>query len=81
MSMILVMPPAAAARVAVSNPSQSVLPGSLMCTWASITPGMITALPKSSALGNFEKWMAVILPSAKLMVAGWSLLSTQQRSQ
>ena len=33
MSTSVVMPPAAAARVAVSNPSQSARPGSLMCTW------------------------------------------------
>ena len=39
MSRIVVTPPAAAARVAVSNPSHSVRPGSLTWTWVSTTPG------------------------------------------
>ena len=33
---------AAAARVAVSNPSHSVRPGSLTCTWVSTSPGRTT---------------------------------------
>jgi len=37
-----VMPPAAAARVAVSNPSHSVRPGSLTWTCVSTIPGEIT---------------------------------------
>ena len=41
-STIVVTPPAAAARVAVSKPSQSVRPGSLMWTWVSTTPGITT---------------------------------------
>src|SRR5229473_6916817 len=47
MSTIVVIPPAAAARVAVSNPSQSVRPGSLTCTWVSIRPGETTDVPTS----------------------------------
>ena len=39
MSRIVVTPPAAAARVAVSKPSHSVRPGSLTCTWLSTRPG------------------------------------------
>ena len=39
MSMIVVIPPAAAARVAVAKPSQSVRPGSLTWTWVSTMPG------------------------------------------
>ena len=38
-SMQAVAPPAASARVPVAQPSQSVRPGSLKCTCASITPG------------------------------------------
>ena len=47
MSTMVVIPPAAAALVAVSYPSQSVRPGSLMCTCASTIPGIITSLPPS----------------------------------
>ena len=39
MSTIVVTPPAAAARVAVANPSHSVRPGSFTCTWLSTRPG------------------------------------------
>ena len=42
MSTSVVTPPAAAARVAVSKPSHSVRPGSLMCTCVSTTPGDTT---------------------------------------
>src|SRR5215472_10968381 len=42
MSTRVVMPPAAAARVAVAKPSHSVLPGSHMCTWESTRPGIST---------------------------------------
>src|SRR3981081_2315976 len=41
-SISVVTPPAAAARVAVSNPSQSVRPGSLIWTCVSTRPGMTT---------------------------------------
>ena len=47
MSTIAVTPPAAAARVAVSKPSQSVRPGSLTCTCVSTRPGDTTRSPKS----------------------------------
>ena len=43
MSRIVVTPPAAAARVAVSNPSHSVRPGSLTCTCVSTRPGSRTS--------------------------------------
>lgn len=43
----MVTPPAAAARVAVWNPSHSVLPGSFTCTWESIIPGINTNEPQS----------------------------------
>ena len=43
MSMIVVTPPAAAARVAVAKPSHSVRPGSLTCTWLSTRPGSSTS--------------------------------------
>ena len=43
MSMIVVTPPAAAARVALANPSQSVRPGSFTCTWVSTRPGSNTS--------------------------------------
>ena len=47
MSISVVTPPAAAARVAVSKPSQSVRPGSLMWTCVSTRPGMTTDSPAS----------------------------------
>ena len=47
MSTIVVMPPAAAALVAVSKPSHSVRPGSFTCTWVSTRPGMTTRSPTS----------------------------------
>jgi hypothetical protein len=43
MSTRVVMPPAAAARVAVAKPSHSVLPGSQTCTWESTRPGRSTS--------------------------------------
>ena len=43
MSISVVTPAAAAALVAVSNPSHSVRPGSLMCTWVSTRPGISTS--------------------------------------
>jgi len=39
----VVMPPAAAAAVALENPSQAALPGSQICTWVSTRPGSTTA--------------------------------------
>ncbi len=47
MSTRVVTPPAAAARVAVANPSHSVRPGSLMWTCVSTIPGMRTESPQS----------------------------------
>ena len=47
MSMIVVIPPAAAARVAVANPSQSVRPGSFTCTCGSTNPGNSARSPRS----------------------------------
>lgn len=47
MSTIVVIPPDVAACVAVANPSQSVLPGSLTWTWLSTTPGITTRSPTS----------------------------------
>ena len=47
MSTIVVTPPAAAARVACTKPSQSVRPGSLTCTWESTRPGRTTRSPAS----------------------------------
>ncbi len=48
MSTSVVIPPAAAAAVAVGNPSQSARPGSLMWTWVSTRPGRIIRSPRSS---------------------------------
>ena len=48
MSTRVVMPPAAAARVAVAKPSHSVRPGSLTCTWVSTRPGSSTSSSASS---------------------------------
>ncbi len=46
--MIVVTPPAAAARVAVAKPSHSVRPGSLTCTWVSTRPGSSARSPRST---------------------------------
>jgi hypothetical protein len=51
MSMTVVKPPAAAARVAVAKPSHSVRPGSLMWVWTSMRPGRRARLPRSSGGG------------------------------
>ena len=49
MSISVVTPPAAAARVAVVKPSHSVRPGSLTCTWVSTRPGSSTSsTPRST---------------------------------
>ncbi len=48
MSTSVVTPPAAAARVACSNPSHSARPGSLMWTCVSTRPGSTTNAPASS---------------------------------
>ena len=48
MSMTVVIPPAIAAWVAVKNPSHSVLPGSLMCTWLSTKPAITTSPVQST---------------------------------
>ena len=51
MSTMVVIPPAAAAVVAVSKPSQSVLsPGSLTWTWLSTMPGINTREPQSTTV-------------------------------
>ena len=50
MSTIVVTPPAAAARVADANPSHSVRPGSLTCTWVSTSPGSSTSSSASSTV-------------------------------
>ena len=52
MSMIVVTPPAAAARVAVAKPSHSVRPGSLTCTWVSTRPGSSTSSSASSTVSS-----------------------------
>jgi hypothetical protein len=48
MSRMVVTPPAAAARVALSKPSHSVRPGSLTCTCVSTRPGSSTSSSASS---------------------------------
>ncbi len=50
MSMMVVMPPAAAARVALAKPSHKVRPGSLTCTWVSVKPGSSTSSAASSTM-------------------------------
>ena len=49
MSTKVVVPPAAAARVAVAKPSHSVRPGSFRWTWVSTTPGSTASSPTSSS--------------------------------
>ena len=58
MSRIVVTPPAAAARVAVANPSHSVRPGSLMCTWVSTRPGRRISSSARSMISGVSRAMA-----------------------
>lgn len=72
MSMSVVTPPAAAALVPVQNPSHSVRPGSLRCTWVSTIPGMSTSgeisryrvLVGKLVRGSTVSCTAIILPLA-----------------
>src|SRR3954451_24982993 len=59
-----VAPPAASARVPVAQPSQSVRPGSLKCTWASITPGSRCSERASISARAGPDANAAIAPSA-----------------
>ena len=52
MSISVVTPPAAAARVAVSNPSHSERPGSSMWTCVSTSPGSTARSPTSSRIAS-----------------------------
>ena len=74
MSARVVMPPAAAALVAVSKPSQAVRPGSLICTWLSTRPGINTRSPRSvtavSGGDSSSRAIAMIRPSATSTVPG-----------
>ena len=65
MSTIAVIPPAAAAAVAVSKPSQCARPGSFTCTCVSTRPGNTMAVPSvsierrndgSSTVKGWSKW-------------------------
>ncbi|CAM5712060.1 hypothetical protein SBADM41S_06264 [Streptomyces badius] len=75
MSRSVVMPPAAAARVAVQKPSHSVRPGSFTWTWVSTRPGSRTSSPKSSErapAGTSASYgrTASIVPPATATAAG-----------
>ena len=70
MSIIVVIPPAAAARVAVENPSQSVRPGSLMWTCVSTSPGMMTQSPASSLGVHSNGPISRMTPARTLIEAG-----------
>src|SRR5258705_4695388 len=70
MSTIVVTPPAAAARVAVSNPSHSVRPGSLTCTCVSTIPGDTTRSSALKSAASSNAPMRLILPSSMWTVAG-----------
>jgi hypothetical protein len=82
MSTIVVTPPAAAAAVAVANPSQPVRPGSLTCTWLSTSPGSRTSSAARSAVpGGASSYpvTAVIMPPENSTVAGHSPLGVTTR--
>src|SRR5205809_1247409 len=74
MSTMVVTPPAAAARVAVTKPSHWVRPGSFTWTCVSTTPGSTTASPRSSrrvaSRGSPYARTAVITPWAISTAAG-----------
>ena len=79
MSTRVVTPPAAAARVAVSKPSHSVRPGSLMCTWVSTRPGQDASSPASSTRAGRHvvprRRPATILPPAT-----WTARAARRRA-
>jgi hypothetical protein len=75
MSISVVTPPAAAARVALAKPSHSVRPGSLTWTWVSTRPGRRISRPGSSstaaASGESPKpATAAIRPARTVTVTG-----------
>ncbi len=89
MSTTVVKPPAAAARVAVAKPSQSVRPGSLMWVWASTRPGRRAREPRSSS-GEMREardaegelgWTAVMMPSSMTTVASCSPCGVMTRRE
>lgn len=55
MSTMVVTPPAAAALVALQNPSQEARPGSFTWTWQSTMPGITTLSPTSSTWNRTNK--------------------------
>lgn len=77
MSSSVVTPPAAAAALAVSSPSQRSLPGSLACTCTSMTPGpTIVSRLKTSTVLSFRP-VARVAARARLVDAaagesGWT---------
>ncbi len=84
MSTIVVTPPAAAARVAVSKPSHSVRPGSFTWTCVSTTPGITTASPASSTgqpAGTSSKSSTPTIWPARMCTAagrGWPSVTTRR---
>ena len=85
MSTMVVTPPAAAARVAVANPSHSVRPGSLTCTWVSTSPGISTSSSASRTVrtaGSPEPSGAIrtMTPPRTPTSAGMNSPSTSTRS-
>ena len=86
-----VPPPAANAREPVSKPSQSLRPGSLKCTWESITPGntcsldaSISSLAEPAKLGFiaviFSSWMARSVCRTWSEVTTWALRMIKSNS-
>mmetsp|Transcript_27935 Transcript_27935/g.61326 ORF Transcript_27935/g.61326 Transcript_27935/m.61326 type:complete len:248 (-) Transcript_27935:299-1042(-) len=79
MSTAVVMPPIAAAAVPLAMPSHSTRPGSLKCTWTSITPGETTrSLKCRTCVPVMEASLSIfwIRPLLTWIVAGWMPLGS-----
>lgn len=74
MSMMVVTPPAAAARVAEAKPSHSVRPGSLTCTCVSTRPGMRVSSSASSTVSAPTR----LLPRGSMATTRPSLTPTSR---
>ena len=86
MSISVVTPPSAAARVAEAKPSHSVRPGSFTCTWVSTSPGSSTRSPRSrswtaSACARYGSTASIRPPATHTAAAAVPPGSTVRRDR
>jgi hypothetical protein len=75
------MPPAAAAAVAVANPSQSVRPGSLTWTWESTSAGMTRRCEGCAGCSGGSGRTAAMRSPAISISAGWMPVGRRTRAE